>query len=207
MNMNYIIKYKHMTDYNKHIVNIINSNISIKRAIIEDKNLIIAIEKAAVQIINCYNNGGKVLLCGNGGSAADAQHIAAEFSGRFYFDRKSLAAEAIHVNTSYITAVANDYSFNDIYSRYIDGCGKANDVLIAISTSGNSENIIRAINTAKQNKMFTIALTGLSGGKMKGISDLIINVPSSDTPRIQESHILIGHIICEIVESNLFPKM
>ncbi|OFX32685.1 MAG: phosphoheptose isomerase [Bacteroidetes bacterium GWA2_32_17] len=196
-----------MTDYNKHIVNIINSNISIKRAIIEDKNLIIAIEKAAVQIINCYNNGGKVLLCGNGGSAADAQHIAAEFSGRFYFDRKSLAAEAIHVNTSYITAVANDYSFNDIYSRYIDGCGKANDVLIAISTSGNSENIIRAINTAKQNKMFTIALTGLSGGKMKGISDLIINVPSSDTPRIQESHILIGHIICEIVESNLFPKM
>jgi len=196
-----------MNNFSEHIVNIINSNISIKRAIIVDKNLIIAIEKAAVHITKCYNNDGKVLLCGNGGSAADAQHIAAELSGRFYFDRKSLAAEAIHVNTSYITAVANDYSFNDIYSRYIDGCGKPNDVLIAISTSGNSENIIRAINTAKQNKMFTIGLTGLSGGKMKGISDLIINVPSSDTPRIQESHILIGHIICEIVESNLFPKM
>lgn len=196
-----------MNNFSKHIISIIENNISINRVVIDDKNIILAIEKAALQITNCYNNGGKVLLCGNGGSAADAQHIAAELSGRFYLDRKSLAAEAIHVNTSYITAVANDYSFNDVYSRYIDGCGKTNDVLIAISTSGNSENIIRAVKAAKQNKMFTIALTGSSGGKIKNISDLTINIPSSDTPRIQEAHILVGHIICEIVEKKLFTKM
>lgn len=196
-----------MKNYSEQIANIIKSNISTHQLLLENKSLMSEIEKASLKIIDCYNNGGKVLLCGNGGSAADAQHIAAELSGRFYLDRKSLAAEAIHVNTSYITSVANDYSFNEIYSRYISGCGKANDILIAISTSGNSENIIKAINTAKQNKMFTIALTGLSGGKIKDISNIVINVPSTDTPRIQEIHILIGHIICEIVEIGLFQKM
>ncbi len=196
-----------MISYPEQIANIVKCNISVKQLLLNDKNLILTIEKAALQIINCYKNGGKVLLCGNGGSAADAQHIAAELSGRFYYDRASLAAEAIHGNTSYITSVANDYSFADIYSRYISGSGKANDVLIGISTSGNSENVIRAINTAKQIKMFTIAFTGTSGGKIKSITDLLINVPSTDTPRIQETHILIGHIICEIVESSLFPQM
>ncbi len=196
-----------MKTYSKQITNIIKSNISAHQLLLENKNLISEIEKASLKIIECYNKGGKVLLCGNGGSAADAQHIAAELSGRFYIDRKSLAAEAIHVNTSYITSVANDYSFNEIYSRYISGCGKANDILIAISTSGNSKNIINAIKTANKNKMFTIALTGLSGGKVKDISNLVINAPSTDTPRIQEIHILIGHIICELVEIGLFKKM
>lgn len=196
-----------MKTYSKQITNIIKSNISAHQLLLENKNLISEIEKASLKIIECYNKGGKVLLCGNGGSAADAQHIAAELSGRFYIDRKSLAAEAIHVNTSYITSVANDYSFNEIYSRYISGCGKANDILIAISTSGNSKNIINAINTANQNKMFTIAFTGLTGGKIKDISNLVINAPSIDTPRIQEIHILIGHIICELVEIGLFKKM
>jgi D-sedoheptulose 7-phosphate isomerase len=195
-----------MTNYSEQIAKIINSNIFVKQALLNDKHLLSAIEAAANKIISCYKAGGKLLLCGNGGSAADAQHIAAEFSGRFYFDRPSLAAEAIHVNTSYLTSVANDYSFDEIYARYISGAGKSGDVLIAISTSGNSENIIRAITTAKRSGIFTIALTGTTGGKIKDISDLLINVPSTDTPRIQETHILIGHIICEIVEREMFPR-
>jgi D-sedoheptulose 7-phosphate isomerase len=195
-----------MTNYSEQIAKIINSNIFVKQALLNDKHLLSAIEAAANKIISCYKAGGKLLLCGNGGSAADAQHIAAEFSGRFYFDRPSLAAEAIHVNTSYLTSVANDYSFDEIYARYISGAGKSGDVLIAISTSGNSENIIRAITTARKYGMFTIALTGATGGKIKDISDLLINVPSTDTPRIQETHILIGHIICEIVEREMFPR-
>lgn len=192
-----------MTNYSEQIAKIINNNITVKQALLNDNNLLSAIETAANKIISCYKGGGKLLLCGNGGSAADAQHIAAEFSGRFYFDRPSLTAEALHVNTSYLTSVANDYSFDEIYARYISGAGKSGDVLIAISTSGNSENIIRAITTAKNSGMFTIALTGATGGKMKDISDLLINVPSTDTPRIQETHILIGHIICEIVEREM----
>ena len=195
-----------MTNYSEQIAKIINNNITVKQALLNDKDLLDAIENAANKIISCYKAGGKLLLCGNGGSAADAQHIAAEFSGRFYFDRPSLAAEAIHVNTSYMTSVANDYSFDEIYARYISGVGKSGDVLIAISTSGNSENIIRAITTAKKLGMYTIALTGTTGGKIKDISDLLINVPSTDTPRIQETHILIGHIICEIVERDMFPR-
>jgi D-sedoheptulose 7-phosphate isomerase len=195
-----------MTNYSEQIAKIINSNIFVKQALLNDKHLLSAIEAAANKIISCYKAGGKLLLCGNGGSAADAQHIAAEFSGRFYFDRPSLAAEAIHVNKSYLTSVANDYSFDEIYARYISGAGKSGDVLIAISTSGNSENIIRAITTAKRSGIFTIALTGTTGGKIKDISDLLINVPSTDTPRIQETHILIGHIICEIVEREMFPR-
>ncbi len=195
-----------MTNYSEQIAKIINNNISVKQALLNDKNLLSAIETAANKIISCYKSGGKLLLCGNGGSAADAQHIAAEFSGRFYFDRPSLAAEAIHVNTSYLTSVANDYSFDEIYARYISGVGKSGDVLIAISTSGNSENIIRAITTARKSGMFAIVLTGDTGGKIREISDLLINVPSTDTPRIQETHILIGHIICEIVEREMFPR-
>ncbi|MBI5540645.1 MAG: SIS domain-containing protein [Bacteroidia bacterium] len=195
-----------MINYSEQIAKIINNNISVKQALLNDNNLLSAIETATNKIISCYKAGGKLLLCGNGGSAADAQHIAAEFSGRFYVDRPSLAAEAIHVNTSYLTSVANDYSFDEIYARYISGAGKSGDVLIAISTSGNSENIIRAITTAKISGMYTIALTGATGGKIKDFSDLLINVPSTDTPRIQETHILIGHIICEIVEREMFPR-
>jgi D-sedoheptulose 7-phosphate isomerase len=144
------------------------------------------------------------MFCGNGGSAADAQHLAAELSGRFYKDRKALPSDALHCNTSYLTAVANDYSYDVIYSRLVDGTMNSGDVLIGLSTSGNSKNIINAFKTAKENGIITIGLTGESGGKMEILSDYLINVPSTDTPRIQEAHIMIGHIICELVESKLF---
>ncbi len=151
-----------------------------------------------------FKSGNKVLFCGNGGSAADAQHLAAEFSGRFYTDRKALPAEALHCNTSYLTAVANDYSFDVIYSRIIDGIGQPGDILIGLSTSGNSKNIIKAFETAKEKGMVTIGFTGITGGQLKPVCDYLINVPSADTPRIQESHILIGHIICQLVEEKIF---
>jgi D-sedoheptulose 7-phosphate isomerase len=148
-----------------------------------------------------------VLFCGNGGSAADAQHLAAEFSGRFYIDRDALPAEALHCNTSYLTAVANDYSYNEIYARLIKGIGNNGDVLIGLSTSGNSKNIVRAFEVAKQKGMLTIGMTGSTGGTMKEFSDYLLNVPSTDTPRIQESHILLGHIICQLVEEKMFPTL
>jgi len=195
-----------MNKSSNKIVNIVNNNIHTINGILKNKVLINSINKACEQIIYCYNNKGKLLLCGNGGSAADAQHIAAELSGRFYYDRLPLAAEAIHVNTSYITSVANDYSFDKVYSRYVKAFANPGDIVIGISTSGNSINIVNALNQAKKNKALTIALTGKTGGKLKNIADILINVPSEDTPRIQESHILIGHIICEIVENTLFPK-
>ena len=172
---------------------------------IQSKVLQQSIESTVHVIINSLNNNGKLLLCGNGGSAADAQHIAAEFTGKFYYDRPPLFAEALHVNSSFITAVANDYSYDEIYSRLVLAKGKNNDVLIGISTSGNSINIINAMKVAQELKMVTIGLTGETGGEIKSYSDILLNVPSKDTPRIQEAHILIGHIICEIVETKLFP--
>ena len=156
-------------------------------------------------IVNAFNNGNKVLFAGNGGSAADAQHLAAEFSGRFYIDRKALPAEALHCNTSYLTAVGNDYSYDVIYARLLEGIGNSGDVIIGLSTSGNSKNIIKAFEVAKQKNITTIGFTGATGGNMKELSDYLINVPSTDTPRIQESHILLGHIICELVEAAIFP--
>lgn len=183
---------------------IIESSIATKQAIIDGQTLLKTTNNIANAITNCYKNGGKVLFCGNGGSAADAQHLAAELSGRFYFDRPPLDAEALHVNSSYVTAVANDYSYDEIYSRYVNGVGKKGDVLIGISTSGNSENILRALKIAKSKGMTTVAMTGISGGKMKDVADFLLNVPSTDTPRIQESHILLGHIFCQIVEEDLF---
>jgi len=183
---------------------IIESSIKTKQQIITNETLLLTIRNIADAIVVCYKNGGKVLFCGNGGSAADAQHLAAELSGRFYFDRPPLEAEALHVNSSYITAVANDYSYNDIYSRYVNGVGKAGDVIIGLSTSGNSENIVRALKVAREKKMITVGLTGETGGKMESLADFLLNVPSTDSPRIQESHIMMGHIFCEIVEENLF---
>ena len=190
----------------KKIKDIIRESINAKELIYSDDTLISIIKDVSDLLIACFKNGGKVLLCGNGGSAADAQHIAAELSGRFYIDRDPLFAEALHVNTSYLTAVANDYSFDDIYSRLIKGMGRENDILIGISTSGNSNNILNACDEANKLGMITIAFTGKDGGKLKGMCDLMINVPSEDTPRIQESHIMIGHIICEIVEEYMFKK-
>jgi D-sedoheptulose 7-phosphate isomerase len=185
---------------------IINESINVKKSIYNNNKLIESIEKISYLIIDCFNRKGKVLLCGNGGSAADAQHIAAEFSGKFYFNRPPLFAEALHVNTSYITAVANDYSYDEIYSRIVQAMGREGDILIGMSTSGNSQNIINAFKTAKKSGMITIAFTGEKGGELKKNCDYLINVPSNDTPRIQESHIMIGHIICELVEEKLFKK-
>ena len=172
------------------------------------KNEIIlsTLEQVINDIINSYKAGGKVLWCGNGGSAADAQHLAAELSGRFYYDRPPLFSEALHVNTSYTTAVANDYSYDIIYSRLVEAMGKKNDVLIGLSTSGNSQNVVKAIEKANQLGLTTVAFTGESGGQLKNISKYLINIQSTNTPRIQECHMILGHTICEIVEMKLFPK-
>ena len=184
----------------------IKDSIVLKESILNNTDLLHSVEKAANEIVKSLKNGGKILFCGNGGSAADAQHLAAELSGRFYYDRDPLPAEALHVNTSYLTAVANDYGYDLVYSRLVKGCGKKGDVIIGLSTSGNSENVIKAFQTAISQEMITIAFTGSTGGKMKDIVSCLINVPSNDTPRIQEAHILLGHIICEIVEAEMFPK-
>ena len=188
----------------KKIQEIIKASIETKQQLLQSEELLTTIEKVADVIVTAFKNGKRVYLCGNGGSAADAQHLAAEFSGRFYIDRKALPAEALHCNTSYLTSVANDYGFDNVYSRMMEGIGQSGDVLIGLSTSGNSANIIKAFEAAKEKGVITIAFTGSSGGQMKSISDYLINIPSTDTPRIQESHIMIGHIICELVEHNYF---
>jgi D-sedoheptulose 7-phosphate isomerase len=188
------------------IKKIIKSSIDTKQSVLQNEGLFKAIAASIEVIVNAFQNGKRVYFCGNGGSAADAQHLAAEFSGRFYTDRKALPAEALHCNTSYLTAVANDYSFDDIYSRLIDGIGDAGDVLVGLSTSGNSANIVKAFETARKKAMITIGFTGKSGGNMKPLCDHLINIPSTDTPRIQESHIMVGHIICQLVEEKYFAK-
>jgi len=188
----------------ERIISAINNSINVKRQIIENKALLETILKVAEEIILAFKNDKKVLFCGNGGSAADAQHLAAELSGKFYLDREPLFAEALHVNTSYLTAVANDYSYDEVYSRLVKAKGRKGDILIGISTSGNSKNVVKAIEVANNIGMITVGMTGETGGRMKDICKYLVNVPSKDTPRIQEAHIMIGHIICEIVERELF---
>jgi D-sedoheptulose 7-phosphate isomerase len=190
--------------HHQKISSIINESIKVKQTLLADVDLIAQINTVVKVITTAFQNGNTVYFAGNGGSAADAQHLAAEFSGRFYKDRKALPSEALHCNTSYLTAVANDYSYDIIYARLIEGIAKPGDVLVGISTSGNSGNIVKAFEMAKTKQVVTIGFTGDKGGKMKEISDYLINVPSNDTPRIQESHILVGHIICELVENNIF---
>ena len=184
----------------------INSSIEVKDKVLKDERLIALINDISLLLTDTFKRGGKLLLCGNGGSAADAQHLAAEFTGRFYIDRPPLNAEALHVNTSYLTSVANDYSYDDVYSRMISATGRKNDVLIALSTSGNSTNVIKAVETANKMEMITIGFTGHSGGKMVNLCKYLLNIPSSDTPRIQEAHMLAGHIICELVEKKYFSQ-
>ncbi len=186
------------------IQEIIQASINTKQQLLQDEQLMETIEKVVDTITTAFKNSQRLYLCGNGGSAADAQHLAAEFSGRFYKDRKALPAEALHCNTSYLTSVANDYGFDNVYSRMIEGVAESGDVLIGLSTSGNSANIIKAFEAAKEKGVITIAFTGITGGQMKSLSDYLINIPSSDTPRIQESHIMIGHIICQLVEEQYF---
>jgi D-sedoheptulose 7-phosphate isomerase len=184
----------------------IEESVKLKTSLLSNTAILNAINNIVEDIVNCYKNNGKVLWCGNGGSAADAQHLAAELSGRFYYDRPPLFSEALHVNTSYTTAVANDYSYDIIYSRLVEAMGKKGDVLIGLSTSGNSANVLKAIEKANTMGITTIAFTGQTGGKMNGLSNYLINIPSIDTPRIQECHMLLGHTICELVEMKLFPK-
>lgn len=188
------------------IRDIIQASIDVKKAVLENETLLRQVEAVVAVVLKSFREGGRVYFCGNGGSAADAQHLAAEFSGRFYTDRKALPSEALHCNTSYLTAVANDYSYDLVYARLIDGIGNEGDVLIGLSTSGNSGNIVKAFEVARAKKITTVGFTGTTGGIMKTSSDYLINVPSSDTPRIQESHILLGHIICQLVEEQYFSK-
>ena len=185
-----------------------NSRISksIEESVAAKQAFLGRIEAAAEIITESLRNGGKIHFCGNGGSAADAQHLAAELSGRFYFDRPPLNAEALHCNTSYLTAVGNDYGYDLIFSRLLRGTAKAGDVIVGISTSGNSKNILKAFEVAKELGVKIIAMTGATGGAMKDSADILLNVPSTDTPRIQESHIMIGHIVCELVETEMFGQ-
>ncbi|MDR1762992.1 MAG: D-sedoheptulose 7-phosphate isomerase [Dysgonamonadaceae bacterium] len=182
----------------------LKEHIETANKVLADEPLQTTINAVAEAIIECYRRGGKVWFCGNGGSAADAQHLAAEFSGKFYIDREPLPAEALHCNTSFLTAVANDYSFDIVYARLIAGLGKEGDILVGLSTSGNSANILKAFEVCRTKGIKTVGFTGETGGKMRQISDILVNVPSTDTPRIQEMHITVGHIICEIVEETLF---
>ena len=189
----------------KIIAQSIEESILIKEKILNDSNLQLKIATVVDKCISALSSGNKILLCGNGGSASDAQHIAAELSGRFYFDRSPLNAEALHVNSSYLTAVANDYGYEKTYSRMVEAKGKKGDILLAFSTSGKSKNILNAISIAKKIGIYTVGFTGAEAALMHDCS-INIEVPSSNTPRIQEAHILIGHIICQIIEHKMFQK-
>jgi len=188
------------------IQKLIQSSIDVKQQLLSDTLLLDTVQAVTDCITEAFRRGRRIYFCGNGGSAADAQHLAAEFSGRFYLDRKALPAEALHCNTSYLTAVANDYSYDTIYARLIDGLGQEGDVLVGLSTSGNSANIVKAFETARSKGLVTIAFTGQTGGLLKAHSNFLLNVPSTDTPRIQEAHMLLGHIICQLVEAAYFNQ-
>lgn len=188
-----------------NIQSIVQASIDTKNRVLADQTLLTTVGSVAEAMTTAFKNGKKCFLRQRR-QCADAQHLAAEFSGRFYYDRPPLYSEALHVNSSYVTAVGNDYSYDVIYSRMIEAMGKEGDVLVGISTSGNSANVIKALETANKLGMITVGMTGESGGKMKEVCTFLVNIPSKDTPRIQECHILLGHIMCEIVEANVFPK-
>jgi len=189
---------------NSKIQDIINESLTVKNHVLNDSRLISLVGDIVTLIVDRFRKGNHLYFCGNGGSAADAQHLAAEFSGRFYINRDALPAEALHCNTSYLTAVANDFSYDLIYSRLIKGIGKPGDILVGMTTSGNSENILKAFDTAREKGITTIGMTGEGGGKIKELSDYLIDIPSRNTPRIQEAHMLLGHIICQLVEELYF---
>lgn len=191
---------------NNYIKEHFQESILVKEQILKDENLITLIKNASLEIIKAYKNNNKTLLAGNGGSAADAQHIAGEFVSRFYFDRPGIASIALTTDTSILTAIGNDYGYENLFARQVQAQGVKGDVFIGISTSGNSKNILKALELCKQKEIISIGLSGASGGAMNELCDYCIKVPSSCTPRIQEAHILIGHIICAIVEEELFGK-
>ncbi len=192
-------------DNNRMIIKILKEKSDLCIQVAESSDIVRNTALAAEMIITAYRRDGKILFCGNGGSAADAQHLAAELLGRFYYNRRALYAEALHVNTSYLTAVANDLSFDEVFARQLEAKGRKGDILVALSTSGNSKNTVKAALRAGELGMNIITLTGNNGGKLKALSDVNINVPSNDTARIQEMHITLGHSICQIVERTLFP--
>lgn len=189
----------------ERINHIISESIQVKQSVLSNAALLEQIAGVVDAVTNAFKNGHKVQFCGNGGSAADAQHLAAEFSGRFYKNRRALPSDALHCNSSYLTAVANDYGYDEVYSRLVEGTMQAGDVLMGLSTSGNSPNIVKAFETARAKNIITVGFTGNGGGKLGELSHFLLDIPSNNTPRIQESHIMIGHIICELVEANLFP--
>ena len=184
----------------------IKSSVENYTRVLNDKNLQANIEKIIGLSIKAFKDDKKILFCGNGGSASDAQHISAELSGRFYTNRPPLYAEALHVNSSYMTAVANDFGYDETYARMLEACGREGDILVGISTSGNSLNVVKALKKANELGLTTIGFTGSRGGEMNSICDIMIKVPSDDTPRIQEVHILVGHIICQLIEEEMFPN-
>jgi D-sedoheptulose 7-phosphate isomerase len=190
----------------KKISQIISESVAVKNKLLDNAALLKTVEAVSLLMVKALKEGHRIYFCGNGGSAADAQHLAAELSGRFYTDRDALPAEALHCNTSYLTAVANDYGYDLVFARLVKGIAQPGDILVGLSTSGNSGNILNAFEIARQKNVITVGFTGESGGKMKACSDYLINVPSRDTPRIQESHILLGHIICQLVEEEYFSK-
>ena len=192
-------------DHSSTVIKNIQDAISLKQQLLADEGLHHVVSQIADLIEGCYKKGGKVLFCGNGGSAADAQHLAAELSGRYYYDRPPLFAEALHVNTSNLTAVANDYSFDEVYSRLVEAMGRPGDVLIGLSTSGNSPNVVNAMKKARKIGLTTVGFTGENGGLLKNSCDYLVAIPSEDTPRIQECHMLMGHTVCQLVEGMLFP--
>ncbi len=186
------------------IESLISASIEVKQKLLNDPGTNEKIQAVVSQTVQALQRGNRLWFCGNGGSAADAQHLAAEFSGRFYKDRKALPAEALHCNTSYLTAVANDYGYDIVYARLVEGICNKGDLLFGFSTSGNSVNICKAFEVARSREVITIGFTGAGGGQMKELSDHLLNMPSTDTPRIQESHILVGHIICQLAEEEYF---
>ncbi|ECR9822790.1 TPA: D-sedoheptulose 7-phosphate isomerase [Campylobacter jejuni] len=195
-----------MENLNSYIKEHFQESILVKEQILKDENLITLIKNTSLEVIKAYKNGNKTLLAGNGGSAADAQHIAGEFVSRFYFDRPGIASIALSTDTSTLTAISNDYGYENLFARQVQAQGVKGDVFIGISTSGNSKNILKALELCKQKEIISIGLSGASGGAMNELCDYCIKVPSTCTPRIQEAHILIGHIICAIVEEELFGK-
>ena len=189
---------------NDLVLDRIRRSIEVKQALLLDSTFRDSVAHAAIQIVKSLSAGGKVLFFGNGGSAADAQHLAAEFTGRYLKERRALPALALHGNSSAVTAIGNDYGFDLVFARQMEALGKEGDVAVGISTSGNSRNVLRALEAAKSRGIYTVALTGASGGLMKKVADCTLCIPSEETPRIQECHILTGHIICEIAEELLF---
>jgi len=185
----------------------ISNSVENYQRVLNDEILQENIENIVVKSVEAFRNDKKMLFCGNGGSASDAQHIAAELSGRFYSDRPPLYAEALHVNSSYMTAVANDYGYDETYARMLEACGRKGDILVGISTSGNSPNVVKALKKANEIGLTTIGFTGINGGKINDLCDIMIKIPSDDTPRIQEAHILVGHIICQLIEEEMFPNV